>query len=252
MSSHTIAHWLEERGLLLCAFRWNELPEAVSELIENATPDIAPTEFTHSTRLLLLANAGPKFWRNLQGSSFKGHRDPVDTFSVELAAEFQRQFLNTDRFIQLYPTPKGQSHIPLMRLGGLAGWNTPSPLGLGLHPQYGPWSAYRVAWLTNTEQLPKAFYKEPQAFKTTGLTDISDLAHSAELCASCAAPCVTACPANAVAYGENFKIEPCYEHSQPESSECHNHCFARTACPIGAEYRYDDDQLAHHMMMRWR
>lgn len=252
MSAHTIAHWLEERGFLLCAFRWGDLPTSVAELIEKALPALPHDEFgelSDATQLLLLANGGPKFWRCLQRSSYKGHSDPIDTFSLELAGEFQRTFLNNGHFTQLYPTPVGQPHIPLMRLGGLAGWNIPSPLGLGLHPEFGPWSAYRVAWLTDSDQLPDAFINEPQAFNST---DISALQHSAELCVSCSAPCVTACPAAAVTHGEDFHIERCYEHRRPELSECHTHCFARTACPIGADQRYDNEQLAHHMGMRWR
>ena len=149
----------------------------------------------------------------------------------------------------LYPTPAGQSHIPLMRLGGLAGWNVPSPLGLGLHPKYGPWSAYRAAWITYSEQMPENFYQKPLAFKST---PSKALQQSAELCIACSAPCSAACPAHAVTHGEQFNVERCDKHRRPETSECHTHCFARIACPIGAEHRYDDSQLVHHMSMRWQ
>ena len=204
---------------------------------------------TSSALLVLLANAGPRFWRRLQIESAKNLSNPVDTFSVEKAREFQHTFLRDSRFTQLYPTPAGQSPIPLMRLGRLAGWNIPSPLGLGLHPDYGPWSAYRAAWLTDSAQLPEAFYKEPQ---TVNITTIDTLQQSAELCVSCTAPCVEACPADAVTHGEDFNIPRCYDYSEPEDSPCHAHCFARTACPIGADHQYDKAQLTHHMIMRWR
>jgi len=249
MSAPAITHWLEEHGFLLCAFRWGDLPNSITELIEKSQPPIARTEVSDATQLLLLANAGPKFWRCLQSSSFKDHSDPVDSFSLELASEFQCTFLPDSQFTQLYPTPVGQSHIPLMRLGGLAGWNIPSPLGLGLHPDYGPWSAYRAAWLTNSVQLPDVFIKRPNTFKST---DITALQQSADLCVSCSAPCVTACPAAAVTHAENFQIERCYEYRRPEISECHTHCFARIACPVGAIHRYDKEQLAHHMAMQWK
>ena len=249
MSSHTINQWLEEHGLQLCAFRWGDLPKSVAELTRQSLAGATQVQPTRDSHLLLLANAGPQFWRCLQSSSCKDNDDPVDTFSLELATEFQHTFLPASQFTQLYPTPKGQPHIPLMRLGGLAGWNIPSPLGLGLHPEYGPWFAYRVAFLTNSKQLPNAFYKNPKAFKTT---NISTLRQSATLCASCSAPCVTSCPAQAVTYGDTFHTERCYEHRLPESSKCHTHCFARTACPVGVEHQYDGEQLAHHMSMSWR
>ena len=256
-SAPTINQWLNEYGLLLCAFKWGELPKAVSDVIEAAlprsttdsTPNATNFELTIDTQLLLLANAGPIFWRCLQRSSTKNHTDPVDTFSQDLAKDFHKNYLSDGNFTQLYPTPDGQAHIPLMQLGRLAGWNIPSPLGLGLHPEFGPWSAYRVAWLTQSNQLPKTYYQQPKPFKPT---DLHSLQASAELCVSCSAPCASACPAAAVTHGEYFNVERCYQHSRPENSDCHTHCFARIACPIGTTHRYDDKQLVHHMKMRWR
>ena len=249
MSAHTITQWLDERGLLLCAFKWGELPDTEVMLIKKAIHNTTNIELTKDTQLLLLANAGPLFWRCLQRTTFKNHTDPVDAFSLKLASELQATFLNDRSFTQLYPTPEGNSHIPLMRLGGLAGWNLPSRLGLGLHPEFGPWSAYRVAWLTNSDTLPNEFYQQEKPSESTGTHGLHT---SAELCVSCSAPCVSACPAAAVAYGETFQTERCYEHSRPEDSDCHTHCFARVACPIGVTHQYDKQQLAHHMGMRWR
>ncbi len=246
MPTESISAWLETHGLRLCAFHWKDLPDTICELIQTALPQ--NTNTTH-TQLLLLSNAGPNFWRCLQGSELAQHAEPVDAFSLSLATNLQQTFIKTAPFVQLYPTPIGQQHIPLMRLGGLAGWNIPSPLGLGLDPQFGPWSAYRVAWLTQATELPKSFYVLRDAFK---LIDLDALQRSAELCVSCDAPCEAACPANAVTLGESFNIQRCYEHRQPEHSACHTHCFARKACPIGSEYQYDDAQLAHHMSMTWR
>jgi len=216
MQNEAIAAWLQNNGLLLCAFHWQDLPSSLRSSIEDAIDRTAGSVHKDSN-LLLLLNAGPRFWRSLQVSSIKDNPDPVDAYSIELAQDFSNTFLPMARSHQLYPTPGGQAHIPLMRLGGLAGLNVPSPLGLGLHPEYGPWSAYRVAWLTDSNALP-----------------------------------VDACPASAVHVDSSFNTAACYEHRQPEHSACHTHCFSRKACPIGIDHQYDDDQLAHHMSYTWR
>lgn len=249
MTQSSIDQWLCQHGLLLCAFQWQDLPSTILDITQKTLPEQIVSQINNNTILLLLANAGPVFWQALQASPIKNNQDPIDDFSVSVAQEFQAKFLGSNTFNQLYPTPAKRSHVPLMRLGGLAGWNIPSPLGLGLHPQYGPWSAYRVAWLTQSAQLPKEFLITPEQFKSI---DLNALHNAAELCVGCAAPCVTACPANAVKLGEFFNTEACYNHRLPETSECHVHCAARRACPIGQEHQYENEQLAHHMGMRWR
>lgn len=246
MTADPLTRWLETHGLSLCAFRFSELPENVAELVSQAAPDTATLP---TSKLLLLANVGPLFWRCLQATSLRTLQDPVDAYSLELANQLNGRFLGNEDFVQLYPTPAHGRNIPLMRLGALAGWNIPSPLGLGLHPEYGPWSAYRAAWLAHSDAVPARYVKKLDAQTTPNLNALQE---SASLCVGCAAPCADACPANAVRLGENFNLESCFEHRAPKSSACHTDCFARKACPIGADFHYDDEQIAHHMGMRWR
>ncbi|GIS88980.1 MAG: hypothetical protein CM1200mP18_16900 [Gammaproteobacteria bacterium] len=40
--------------------------------------------------------------------------------------------------------------IALQKLGKFAGWSHPSPIGIDLHPRYGPWFAFRAVFLINT------------------------------------------------------------------------------------------------------
>jgi len=244
-----LAQWLDNRGLLLCAFRWETLPDALRNLTLQAMPAKIADEVEGSTSVVLLANAGPKFWHHLKQSPLQHQENPVDAVSIDMAHTLNQDFLNAAPFTQLYPSPPNHSFIPLMRFGGLAGWNVPSPLGLGLHPDYGPWSAYRAAWLSPTDQVPNAYCIQPENFKST---DTSTLQNSAALCIGCSAPCVTACPAGAVIAGQNFGAARCHEYRLPESSPCHTHCDARRACPIGADQQYDDEQLEYHMGMRWK
>lgn len=267
MTADTLSFWLHTHGLSLCAFRGVDLPDDIATMVATAAP---VPELLATSQLLLLANVGPRFWRRLQTYPHRTNHNPVDDYSLDLVAELQRRFLrNTNRavtdeidatlgddtvavdtnFVQLYPTPANQDHIPLMRLGALAGWNVPSPLGLGLHPEYGPWSAYRAAWLTQSTRLPETYRIKPGEFASPGL---NALQNSASLCLGCDAPCASACPADAIHLGRDINLERCYAHRVPETSDCHIDCAARKACPIGADHHYDDDQLAHHMSMTWR
>jgi len=255
MRRTAIAEWLEQHGLMLCAFHLPTVPEDISAAVLGSLADDELAEKNRESSLLLLANAGPKFWHSLKTLDITGTCDPVDAASVILAKRFNMQFLSDPKtdtntpLLQLYPTPLTQSPIPLMRLGGLAGWNVPSPLGLGLHPEFGPWSAYRAAWLSTSQQLPVAYYIQSDAQKSQ---PIGNLQHSAWLCTECSAPCETACPAQAVQKHENFNVQRCYDYRLPNHSDCHTNCFARRACPIGVEHQYDTEQLTHHMSMTWR
>ena len=51
------------------------------------------------------------------------------------------------------PCPSWSPTVNLQNLGQLLGWHTSSPLMIGIHPEYGLWSAYRVLMLANTDFL---------------------------------------------------------------------------------------------------
>lgn len=249
MNTDALILWLETYGLSLCAFRYADLPEPVASLVADAAPS---KETLPTATLLLLANVGPQFWRSLQTSQHYDDMDPVDTYSLKLTRELHSRFFGDTDCTPLYPSPAQQAQIPLMRLGALAGWNVPSPLGLGLHPKYGPWSAYRAAWLTQSSNIPEQYECFNIHPESPAAQDIGALTQSADLCVGCAAPCAAACPAQAIQLGESINLERCTEHRLPHESACHSYCFARKACPIGSEHQYDDDQLRHHMGIRWR
>jgi hypothetical protein len=130
----------------------------------------------------------------------------------------------------LYPGV-GSSTVPLARLGALAGWHHPSPLGLGIHPEHGLWFAYRalvVLAAPDLEPTPPAPGGPP--------------------CESCVdQPCLRACPAGAVDPA-GFRVRECVEFRVREASPCQDRCLARLACPVGAASRYDPDQLAYHYL----
>lgn len=256
-SSHTtgirnLPDWLHHHGLLLCGFAWNDLPESITTLVLNACNPTASRSTVPSqhTTLWLLANAGPRFWRRLQDSQHYSQLNPIDSYSVALAQELQERFLQNAALTQLYPPTAHQTHIPLMRLGALANWSVASPLGLSLHPTFGPWFAYRCAWLSESPVVPEAFMVSP----THTEAEVAELALNPSLCLGCSAPCVKHCPAQAVSTepGTLFNARRCHDYRAPSDSSCHTDCHARRACPVGKEHQYDDAQLAYHMGMRWK
>jgi len=115
--------------------------------------------------------------------------------------------------------------VPFQRLGRAAGLGGPGPLGLQIHPQFGPWWAYR-GLLVLDRPLPA---ETPPG----------------DGCAGCAAPCVAACPAGAVSRG-GFDVVACRAR-RLTAEPCRLSCAARIACVRGPEHRYRDEELAFHM-----
>jgi hypothetical protein len=175
--------------------------------------------------LVVTANGGTAFWRAAQAYGMRGE-NPVDTFSRHLADRFVAEHLHCDEALHLFP---GHYAIALQRLGALAGWHHPSPLGLGIHTEFGLWFAYRSAFLVK-QPLPPTVAQP-----------------SASPCASCVdKPCVAACPPEAVRAEHALALTTCIDFRMRRESICTAQCLARAACPVGAEHRYEDEQTAYH------
>lgn len=215
------ASFLAEHGLnLLAVFDCAELPAPVAGLMDAVVPD-----WRRWPRLMLIGSGGPEFWRALQRHG-PADADPVDRFSRACAGEFVRDYLDDPPVRWLYP---GDTMVPLQRLGVLAGWHHSSPLGIGINACYGLWFAYRAACLID-RPLPV----------TPPWTGGSP-------CERCAGkPCVSACPAGAVAAAAAFSVQRCAGHRLVPDSSCARTCLARLACPVAAEQRYPPEQIGHH------
>jgi hypothetical protein len=108
-----------------------------------------------------------------------------------------------------------------------------SPLGILIHPHYGLWHGYRGALAF--EHLPE------------GLEESS--AAGPHPCTTCAdKPCLSTCPASAI-LPEGFQYTPCRSFlGRPEGIVClEGGCVARNSCPVGADYRYPEEQVRFHM-----
>ncbi len=182
---------------------------------------------------LIVGSGGPVFFERflMAPEARDGSPNPLDRFTARVVGELTAAAL----------APLGVAHalafpfagraplIPFQRLGRAAGLGGPGPLGLQVHPDYGPWWAYRA--LVVLDRALNAL--EPPS---------SPLGDG---CAGCPAPCVAACPAGAVAR-TGFDVVAC--HARRLTAEpCRLSCAARIACIRGPEHRYSDRQLAFHM-----
>lgn len=173
-------------------------------------------------RLVVLASAGPLLWDRLTEAELTGD-DPVDDFSLTSAREFALDYLEDGDIHVLYPSALP---IPLQRIGEHLGFAHRSPLGLGIHGQFGLWFAFRVLFLTRVE-IPA-----------------TSIERSASPCLTCVEPpCVSACPADAVHHDAPFDLTACVGERLSTGSNCRSRCFSRLACPIGEAWRYGDEML---------
>ena len=125
--------------------------------------------------------------------------------------------------------------LPFQRLGRAAGLGAPGPLGLQIHPRFGPWWAYRalIAVAADADIVDDI------------IGGAVDDPPRGDLCVGCPAPCVAACPAGAVRLG-GFSIAACHAR-RLTAPACRLSCDARIRCVVGTEHRYSDEQLAFHM-----
>ncbi|MDX8405124.1 MAG: hypothetical protein R8K50_03140 [Mariprofundus sp.] len=57
-------------------------------------------------------------------------------------------------------------------------------------------------------------------------------------------PCISACPV--ALPSADIPLDTCINERLSDGSACANSCLARCACPIMAEQRYSDEQIAYH------
>jgi epoxyqueuosine reductase len=155
-----------------------------------------------------------------------GQADPLDRYTARVVAAAAAAALGGSGARHAVAYPFGATPvIPFQRLGRAAGLGGPGPLALQIHPVYGPWWAYRAIIVVDQPLAPGA--------------PVGDG------CAGCAAPCVAACPAGAVARS-GFDVVACHAR-RLIAPACAESCAARVACIRGPEHRYRDEQLAFHM-----
>jgi hypothetical protein len=178
-------------------------------------------------QLILLGHGGKRLWECIQAAGLAGG-DPIDDYCARVVADWFAAELPGHRYRIVYP---GSAPVPLQHLGTLAGWHHPTPFMVGIDPEWGTWYAYRAVVLADTGFCPSLPVDRSSP------------------CGSCQArPCITACPAAAMACG-SFALETCLGYRQRDDSMCQLACLARIACPVGSEHRYEDGQMRHAYSM---
>jgi ferredoxin len=182
--------------------------------------------------LLLLGSAGGGLWSSFQKHlsvfpAWSTRQDPLDDYVLSL---FWRDY---DCFEQewgecvLYTPNDTVCPLDFVKLAQVAGWGGSGPLGLAVHPQFGPWFALRGA-------IVSSFVPDEWSQPMTE-----------SVCVSCEAPCVSACPVGAV-QRDGWQFSLCSSH-RIEGKDCQDSCHARWACPVGQVHRYSSVQLRFHM-----
>lgn len=178
--------------------------------------------------LVLIGPAGGSLWPAFSA----WHADhplldhPLDSWSKAVVGPIAAQFSATAWY------PSDPPYQPFQRWARAAEGLEASPLGILAHPTFGLWHSYRAALGFSTPWPEPAPPPPPHP------------------CSTCAdKPCLTQCPAHAVALG-HFDVPRCRTHlASPEGrTGCQSHgCHARNACPIGRNHRYPLEQLRFHM-----
>jgi epoxyqueuosine reductase len=187
---------------------------------------LSPEERPRYTQLMLIGHGGRQLWEVLQARSMQG-ADPIDTFAREQVEQLfaPHGTLAGRRFRILFP---GTLPVSLQRLGELAGWHHAAPFFVGVNRVWGSWFAYRAVAVADTA-LP-----------------VTPRMEGASPCDSCEAPCISACPANAL--DDGYNLMACLAYRKQEGSSCEDRCLARNACPVGAEHRYTEAQTSYHYL----
>ena len=174
--------------------------------------------------LLLLGPAEPGFWAHLTAQpEWDGQPDPVDRWSRRVIGR-----LACDLGAKALFPFGGPPWHPFYRWALRTGQVWDSPVRLLVHARQGLMVSFRGALA-----LKQALDLPPPAQRP---------------CDSCAAPCLTACPAGALT-GAGYDIPACHSFlNQPEGQDCMTGgCLVRRACPVSQTYARLPEQSAYHM-----
>ena len=214
--------WLATQGFNLQAvMRADQWPQRLRQSMEDCGVSLESTR-----RFVMLGAGGRLLWRQ-SGGDLTDSDHPLDTFSVNAAGRVVSEYWGGGEVEMLYP---GSLPVPLQQLGVFAGWSHVSPLGMGINTGFGTWFAYRALFALDSPlqvTVPRASQGAP--------------------CDRCVEkPCRSACPAVAVRLEKSFALDRCVSYRLESDSSCADRCLARLACPVGQDWRYDENQLVYH------
>ncbi len=213
--------WLEKQGFNLRAvLDVRAFPSELAGAWRGAKVNVAPFE-----KLVLLGMGGSGLWKRIRHQNCP-ETELFDSASEKAVLEVCSRFWGGAKPRLLYP---GSALIPLQKLGRWAGWATSSPLGMDISPRYGPWFAYRAAFLVD------APLECTQAFTANSPCDDCE-----------SKPCIQACPVGAVTRDQTIAMDLCLPQRLADPQGCGVSCDSRLACPVGEKWRYPKDQIRYH------
>jgi hypothetical protein len=212
---------LAEEGLFVVR------PVSQAALDATGVPLSLAAELPGARSGLVIGDGGPGFFARFCRQADRSRPDPLDAYTRAVVPAALARALGSGPglFVVRFPFADGPPWLPMQRLGRAAGLPTSGPLALQVHPRFGPWWAYR-AFAVLAVELP-------------------DETALASPCDGCPAPCVRACPGEAVDPA-GFHLDRCSAHRLAEPG-CQLSCSARLRCPVGWAERYPAEQLAYHM-----
>lgn len=192
--------------------------------------------------IVVIGNGGSGLWRAFTAHAARnpGWRDrdnPLDDFTLDVIERYVIVAVRTlgARCVAVYPFMSGGPTLNFMEAAKLAGLAGPSILGVVVHPEYGPWIAFRAALILDVE------------------LDQPGAALGFDPCPTCTArSCISACPADAVTFPAGWDIPRCLTYRVESEADCAPRCHARAGCVLGPAHRYPDDELAYHQMRALR
>lgn len=200
-----------------------------------AAGETVPAGAAGTRAILLVGHGGPSIWPHFKAWLTRQASDidnPLDTWSREIIGAVAM------RVGARAVSPSDRPWLPFQQWAMRAEGLKPSPLGILLHPEFGPWHAYRGALLFDDARVTEELRALNQAAR--------EPIHLCDLCVG--KPCRKACPVGAHA-AEDFAYQACLGHVRsPAGAMCMTGgCLDRNACPYGAGYRYPAEQQAFHM-----
>jgi epoxyqueuosine reductase len=182
-----------------------------------------PTLPPGSRSLVLIGPREPGYWAHMLRQPECAGPDPVDRWSQRVLEDIAADLGAT----ALFPFG-GKPYHPFFSWALRSGQIWESPIRLLVHSTQGLMISFRGALALPFEiDLPSP---PPRP------------------CDTCAAPCLTACPVNALT-GAGYDLPACHGHlDRSGGASCMNGgCLARRACPVSATYARMDEHSAYHM-----
>lgn len=192
---------------------------------DDAVPEVGPGRPART--LLLVGNAGPAMYaRFFAADESTAPAHPLDTWTRRVIEPIAARFGSA----ALFPFGGPPWH-PFQRWAKRAEGLMASPLGVLIHPEFGPWHAYRAALLFD---------------RAIPLPAMNPAPHPCDECV--AKPCLSTCPVGAITPA-GYGVEACARHTVgSEGAECRfGGCLARRTCPVGRDYLYPPRAMAFHM-----